>query len=197
MAWFRSSQQPTQSTAAPAARPASPAAAAAATAAAQKTRVPAVGVAAPAPDAPANHPAHESRAGGTQHGARVGGHGYALPCLGYPEAYYLKHVHDADQRGDQVAHDAYKVGQYVTLGLDHKESCERKAKYFGHALRRHANPPPDADGHVQDFYRRLADLVRKSAGQEVLRLTRREHEILQKRQAGGANHQALAVEFED
>ena len=118
-----------------------------------------------------------------------------MPEIGRPEAFYAKMVHRADKANDTFAHEAYKVGQYVTLGLDHKEPPDRKAKYFGHALRRHANPPPDADGHVQDFYRRLADLVRKSAGQEVLRLTRREHEILQKRQAGGANHEALVAEF--
>ena len=120
-----------------------------------------------------------------------------MPVIGYPEAYYLKHVKEADERGDQLGRDAYKVGQYVTLGMDHKEAPERKAKYFGHALRRHSTAPPGAPFNVQDFYHRLADLVRKSAGQEALRLAKREHETLQKRHSGGANREMLSHEFSE
>ena len=38
-----------------------------------------------------------------------------LPEIGHPEAYYAKQVHLADRVSDRHAHEANKVGQYVTL----------------------------------------------------------------------------------
>src|SRR3954470_5680601 len=143
MAWFRSSQTQ-QAPARPATMIAPPAPP---TAPASPPATPAAPAAAPAP----------ARPGDSMHGTRTG-HGHAMPVIGYPEAYYLKHVKEADERGDQLGHDAFKVGQYLTLGMGQKEPPERKAKYFGHALRRHASPPPDADAHVRDYYHRLGDL---------------------------------------
>ena len=62
---------------------------------------------------------------------------HPLPVIGYPEAYYAKHIKDADSHGDKIAHEAYKVGQYITLALDPHLSWEEKLKYFRHALKRH------------------------------------------------------------
>ena len=59
---------------------------------------------------------------------------HPLPVIGYPEAYYAKHIKDADSHGDKIAHEAYKVGQYITLGLDPAKKWTEKLKYFCHAL---------------------------------------------------------------
>src|SRR5256885_4079759 len=71
-----------------------------------------------------------------------------LPEIGHPETYYAKQVHRADKRGDQHAHEAYKVGQYITLGLNPYLPWPDKLKYFRHALARHCNPPPYPDDEV-------------------------------------------------
>ena len=63
-----------------------------------------------------------------------------LPEIGHPEAYYAKQVHLADRVGDRHAHEAYKVGQYVTLALDPHLSWEEKLKYFRHALKTVLDP---------------------------------------------------------
>jgi len=71
-----------------------------------------------------------------------------MPEIGRPEAYYAKHVHRADKLNDLHSHEAFKVGQYITLGLNPYLSWPEKLKYFRHALNRHCNPPPypDDDG---------------------------------------------------
>jgi hypothetical protein len=79
-----------------------------------------------------------------------------LPQIGHPEAYYAKQVHLADRKGDRHAHEANKVGQYVTLALDPHLTWDEKLKYFRHALKRHCVPPPLPDDDVWMFYRSLA-----------------------------------------
>lgn len=93
-----------------------------------------------------------------------------MPPIGKPEAFYAKQVHYADRHGDPHHHEAYKVGQYVTLGLAPALSWDARCKYFTHALRRHCTPPPLPDEDVWLFYRSLADLVRHHAGREALRM---------------------------
>ena len=100
-----------------------------------------------------------------------------LPEIGHPEAWYAKKVHEADHWGDKHAHEAYKVGQYVTLGMDPHLEWEEKLKYFKHALKRHCQPPPLPDDNVWMFYRQLTDLVRQHAGQEALRLASTEDDL--------------------
>jgi len=55
--------------------------------------------------------------------------------------------------GTSIAHNAHKVGQYVTLGLEQKRSWEEKAKFFRHTLKHHCVVPPDADPDTQAFYK--------------------------------------------
>src|SRR4051795_7979272 len=71
-----------------------------------------------------------------------------LPEIGRPETYYAKMVHRADKAGDTFAHEAYKVGQYVTLAMAPNLSWEQKLRYLTHALKRHCQPPPFPDDEV-------------------------------------------------
>ena len=49
-----------------------------------------------------------------------------MPEIGHPESYYAKRVHMADEAQDVHAHEAYKVGQYVTLAMDPNLSWDEK-----------------------------------------------------------------------
>ncbi len=100
-----------------------------------------------------------------------------MPEIGHPENYYAKRVHMADEAGDAHVHEAYKVGQYVTLAMDPHLSWDEKLKYFKHALKRHCQAPPFPDDDVWMFYRSLADLVRRYCGYEALRLASIEDDL--------------------
>src|SRR5438874_1140430 len=49
-----------------------------------------------------------------------------MPEIGHPESFYAKKCHEADYRNDHNAHEACKVGQYVTLALDPSLQWEQK-----------------------------------------------------------------------
>src|SRR5438552_11490077 len=84
----------------------------------------------------------------------------AMPTIGRPESYYAKIAQEAENAGDQYAHEAAKVGQYVTLALDESLSWDEKVKYFKHALRRHCRPPEmTTDEDVVRFFSNLAAFV--------------------------------------
>ena len=93
-----------------------------------------------------------------------------LPEIGYPETYYAHQAKQAEAMGAIHAREAAKVGQYITLGLDPKQRWEAKRRFFRHALRRHCVPPAVSDDLLAMYYQRLADLVRRFAGQEALRI---------------------------
>ncbi|MDB5291738.1 MAG: hypothetical protein JWL69_2979 [Phycisphaerales bacterium] len=97
---------------------------------------------------------------------------HPLPVIGYPEAWYSKHIEEAHNAGDRHAQASYKVGQYVTLGLRADKSWEEKLKCFRHALKHYGVAPAESDAVLQDFYRKLGDVVRRQAGQEAIRLCR-------------------------
>ena len=92
----------------------------------------------------------------------------AIPPVGRPESWYARQVHLADRAGDLHTHEAYKVGQYVTLGIDPALTWPKRLRYFDHALRRHCRPPPLPSEAVWVFYRDLADLVRTHCGEQAL-----------------------------
>src|SRR5579864_508805 len=98
-----------------------------------------------------------------------------LPVIGHPEAWYTKHIQQAEAAGDTLARSSYKVGQYVTLALDPKRSWEEKAKYFKHALKHHCTSQAAADPDTQAFCDKLRALVCRYASQEARRLAQQEH----------------------
>jgi hypothetical protein len=119
-----------------------------------------------------------------------------LPEIGRPETYYAKMVHRADKAGDTFAHEAFKVGQYVTLAMAPNLSWEQKLRYLTHALKRHCQPPPFPDDEVWMFYRQLADLVRQHAGQEALRLASTEDDMYAARLAMGQTRDKIMEDAE-
>jgi len=119
-----------------------------------------------------------------------------LPEIGRPESYYAKLVHRADKAGDVHAHEAAKVGQYITLALDPHLTWEEKLKYFKHALKRHCVPPPYPDDDVWMFYQQLADLVRQYAGQEALRLASLEDDLYAARLSMGQAREKIEDDAE-
>ena len=121
---------------------------------------------------------------------------HPLPVIGYPEAYYAKHIKDADSHGDKIAHEAYKVGQYVTLGLDPAKKWSEKMKYFCHALRHHTVPPAGADQQTKAYFGRLSDMVRRYAGHEALRLAKHENDSYSLRMHAGTPRGDIEEEAE-
>jgi hypothetical protein len=119
-----------------------------------------------------------------------------LPEIGRPESYYAKHVHRADKHNDLHSHEGFKVGQYITLGLNPYLSWPEKLKYFRHALNRHCNPPPYPDDEVWMYYRSLADFVRHYCGEEALRLVSTEDDTYAKRITMGQTREAIEDEAE-
>jgi hypothetical protein len=120
-----------------------------------------------------------------------------MPEVGKPETYYAKMVHRADKDGDVFAHEANKVGQYITLALDPRLSWEQKLRYVQHALKRHCNPPPFPDDDVWMFYKQLADLVRQYAGQEALRIACQEDDLYAARLNMGQTREKIADDAEE
>ena len=139
--------------------------------------------------APAARSAHDTR-----HGERHFHH--PLPVIGYPEAYYAKHIHQADQAGDKIGHEAYKVGQYITCGLEPNRKWVEKLKYFCHALKHHTTPPAGADEPTKEYFHKLSDMVRRHAGHEALRLARHENDTYSVRLHAGTAREALEEEAE-
>jgi len=119
-----------------------------------------------------------------------------MPRIGEPESFYAQQIQMADRLGDPHSHEAYKVGQYVTLGLDPRLTWERKLKYFDHALKRHCAPPPLPDEDVWMFYRQLADLVRTHAGEEALKLASAKDDHFAQRLANGESRERIAEDAE-
>jgi hypothetical protein len=121
----------------------------------------------------------------------------SLPPIGQVESYYKNLAHDADKTGDLHAHEAAKVGQYITLALDPALPWDQKLKYFGHALRRHCRPPMFPDDDTASFYKALAYLVRQYAGQEALRLASAEDDMYAARLDMGAPREEIESEAEE
>jgi hypothetical protein len=100
-----------------------------------------------------------------------------MPAIGLSESRYTHLAHAAEAAGDHHAHEAWKVGQYVTLGLDPRDTWPHKLRCFRHALHHHCVPPPLPDDATWAFYHDLMSLVRDHCGAEALRLASREDEV--------------------
>jgi hypothetical protein len=120
----------------------------------------------------------------------------AMPEIGLSESHYGKLVRQADADGNHYAHEAAKVGQYVTLALDPHLDWPAKLRYFQHALKRHCVPPPVPDEPVWMFYRDLAKLVKQHAGQEALRLASLEDDLYATRISLGADRDTVEADAE-
>ena len=120
-----------------------------------------------------------------------------MPPIGRPESFYAKLAHDADKMGDIHAHEAAKVGQYLTLALDPALCWDEKLKYFRHAIKRHCQPPLFPDDDVWVFYKTLADLVRQHCGAEALRLMSKEDDLYAARLSMGQGRDMLENEAEE
>ena len=120
----------------------------------------------------------------------------AIPPVGRPESFYARQVHLADKANDIHAHEAYKVAQYVTLGVDPSLPWPKKLRYFDHALRRHCHPPPLPAEDVWLFYESLRDLVRQHCGEQALFLASAMDDRYAERCRCGGDRSAICDEAE-
>lgn len=120
----------------------------------------------------------------------------AMPPIGRAESFYAQQIQLADRTGDIHLHEAYKVGQYITLGLDPTLLWKSKLKYFDHALRRHCLPPPLPDENVWMFYSQLSDLIRHHCGECALKMASAKDDEFAKRLAAGEPRELIAEDAE-
>jgi len=121
-----------------------------------------------------------------------------LPQIGHPESYYARLAKQSEREGDIHAHEAAKVGQYITLALDPSIDWDAKRRYFRHAIKRHCAPPQVSSELVEMYYTRLTDLVMHHAGAEALRLASAEDDRYAMRLGSGESRRHImedAVEF--
>lgn len=118
----------------------------------------------------------------------------SMPRIGVAEPYYSNLVRQADAEGNLFAHEAAKVGQYITLALDPNLDWPGKLRYFQHALRRHCKPPGIPNAVILDFFSNLEDLVRQYAGQEALRIASEEDDLYVARLRTGSPRSIIAQE---
>ncbi len=119
---------------------------------------------------------------------------HPLPVIGHPDAFYVHHIRLAEQAGDVHARESHKVGRYATLAMDLAMPWDEKLRHFRHALKNHCVPPEDASPEVANFYHRLGELVQRCAGQEAVRLARREAESYRLRSEKGVPLENLKAE---
>jgi hypothetical protein len=108
-----------------------------------------------------------------------------LPEMGQPESYYGRLAKQADKAGDIHARAANKVAQYIASALAPELPWDQKLRYFEHAIKKHAVPPPPLDDQVWNYYQQLQDLVRTHAGQEALRLANAQNDAFTARNDAG------------
>jgi hypothetical protein len=121
---------------------------------------------------------------------------HPLPVIGHPEPWYEKHIKQAEQSQDPHARASHKVGLHVTRALSPTMPWEEKYRHFHHAVKHHCQAPPGADAAIRAFYGKLADVVRRYAGQEALKVVRRQHEQYLRRVQSGVSRDAIADEAE-
>ena len=129
----------------------------------------------------------------------AGTHGLPrMPKVGLPEKVYLEAARNAGAAGDDLTHEAAKVGQYVTLALrDPDAAWPEKLKCFRHALKRHCRPPEHADDLTRSWYGQLARHVKAYAGAEALRLALEVQECYETRQGLGQTAESICDDAEE
>lgn len=121
---------------------------------------------------------------------------HPLPVIGHPETWYIKHAKDAEAAGDSHARASFKVGQYVTIGLDHKRPWEERVAAFRHALKHYCTATPDSEECIKSFYAKLGELVRRHASNEALKMARHKNDEFNIRLSNGAARDELVDEAE-
>ena len=124
------------------------------------------------------------------------GYFHPLPVIGHPETFYAKHAKEAEASGDQHARASHKVGQYVTLGLDHHKPWEQRLAAFRHALKHYCSAPPDGDEALKSFYHKLCELVKRHCGHEAMVMARKKNDEFNIRLAAGVPREELTEEAE-
>lgn len=121
-----------------------------------------------------------------------------MPKIGLPEEAYVRVANEAEQKGDDLTHEAAKAGQYVSLALrDLDAPWPRKLKFFRHALKRHCQPPEHADDLTKAWFAKLATHVKKHAGTEALRLAAEADERYEARLSMGQTTDDIADDAEE
>jgi len=120
-----------------------------------------------------------------------------MPEIGLPESHYAKLAHHADRVADVHAHEASKVGQYVTLALEPHLTWDHKLKYFTHAIKRHCVAPLYPDDEVWIFYQQLADLVRQHCTAEAMRMACTEDDLYAARLSMGQSRERIEDDAEE
>jgi hypothetical protein len=119
-----------------------------------------------------------------------------MPPIGLSDHDYSHLAKEAERRHDVHAKEAAKVGMYITSALKPDLPWEEKLRYFEHALHRHCNPPPYPDEETWLYYKELAALVKRYAGQEALRLASREDDFYAARLTMGQSRDKIEDEAE-
>ena len=121
---------------------------------------------------------------------------HPLPVIGHPEAWYAKHIAQAEQAGEQHARASYKVGLHVTQALVPGMPWEEKFRHFRHAIKHYCQPPEGAGEAIKVFYAKLAEVVRRYAGQEAVKVVRQQHEQYVRKLKSGVSRDEIANEAE-
>lgn len=119
-----------------------------------------------------------------------------MPEIGLSEARYTRLEREADAAGNHHAREAWKVAQYVTLGLAPALPWPDKRRYFRHALHHHCVCPPLPDDATWAFYHDLMSLVRDHAGAEALRLANKEDDVYAKWVTMGCTRDRIEADAE-
>ena len=119
------------------------------------------------------------------------------PAVGREERYYADGVKKADEAGDRLLREAFKVGQYLTLAADPRADWSAKVKYYSHVVRRHCQPPAHAGGEVKAFFAKLLGQVRDQAGADALRICCEQDELFAVRLNMGQTRDDLADDAEE
>ena len=118
-----------------------------------------------------------------------------IPEVGRPDPYYMRAIADAERAGDIHLRAALKVARYITLAISPKLPWEEKKRYFSHALKHHCAPPSQEDPTLK-YYRHLAEIVRKYAGAEALRIASQEDDMWAARAALGQDRTLIEDDAE-
>ena len=120
----------------------------------------------------------------------------ALPKVGRDPHKYATDAKQALATEDHHAHEAAKVGLYITLAMDPNLDWKDKLKYFAHAMEHHCHPPPFPEDDVFEFYSKLKHLVQEYSGREAIRLASAQDDFYAARLSMGQTRDNIEDEAE-